>query len=257
MKKLALLLMCLCWQNIGKAQDKQLASIFAEHQLKGTMVLSTLYGQSEFIHNEPRAKQRFSAASTFKIPNSLIALEEKVIADKNDIIKWNGTQYSYPPWNGDQTLTSAYRISCVWCYQHFARQIGAQKYRQYLSDIKYGHLKQAFNTTTFWLDNGLTISAREQIAFLKKLYLQQMPFSQHSYAEVSDIMIQAQNSDYILRAKTGWAGDVSPQTGWYVGYVTTADAIWFFATNIEITDRAQLPLRKQITLAALNAKGII
>jgi len=49
---------------------------------------------------------------------------------------------------------------------------------------------------------------------------------------------------------------VSPQVGWYVGYLETASATWFFATNLSITHKRQLPLRKAITHAAIKAKGI-
>ena len=63
--------------------------------------------------------------------------------------------------------------------------------------------------------------------------------------------------NYALHAKTGWAASVNPQVGWYVGYVETAKAVWFFATNIGVSDEGDLPLRQKLTREALQTKGII
>ena len=44
-------------------------------------------------------------ASTFKIPNSIIALETGVVADPDkDIFKWDGVVRSIEAWNKDHTL---------------------------------------------------------------------------------------------------------------------------------------------------------
>jgi beta-lactamase class D len=62
---------------------------------------------------------------------------------------------------------------------------------------------------------------------------------------------------YTIRAKTGWAERISPQIGWYVGYVETGDNVWFFATNMDIAKPDDARFRRQITLDALKIKGII
>src|SRR5204863_2123777 len=47
-------------------------------------------------------------ASTFKIPNSLIALEAGVVADPDkDIVKWYGVVRSIEAWSSDHTLRLA------------------------------------------------------------------------------------------------------------------------------------------------------
>jgi beta-lactamase class D len=42
-----------------------------------------------------------------------------------------------------------------------------------------------------------------------------------------------------------------------VGYVETKGHIWFFATNLEIRKKGDDAFRKEITMAALKAKGIL
>jgi beta-lactamase class D len=52
-------------------------------------------------------------ASTFKIPNSIIALETGVVADPDkDIFKWDGVKRSIEAWNKDHTLRSAISPRC-------------------------------------------------------------------------------------------------------------------------------------------------
>ena len=48
-----------------------------------------------------------SPASTFKIPNTLIALNEGTV-NANSIILWDKTDKGMEPWNKNQTLESAF-----------------------------------------------------------------------------------------------------------------------------------------------------
>ena len=69
------------------AEDESLAKLFEQQDIYGTIMISALHSGHIYVHNESRAKQRFTAASTFKILNTLIALEEKVISGINGKFK--------------------------------------------------------------------------------------------------------------------------------------------------------------------------
>lgn len=241
----------------AQAEDGDLAAAFAKRGLTGTMVLASMRGGETFVHNEPRARERFIAASTFKIPNTLIGLEEKAVEGADSPFKWDGTRHEFPAHNSDQTLKSAYQVSCVWCYQIIARRVGAEAYRRYLGSMGYGRLAPAFAVSTFWLDGSLTISAYEQVEFLRRLQRRELPFSRHAYDTLAGIMIADSGPGYTLRAKTGWSGGKAPQVGWYVGYVETPADVWFFAMNIVVREGGDLPERLAITREALAAKGIL
>lgn len=248
---------CLLFTSHAVAEDRAIAKLFAQSGIDGTTVISSLHSGRTFTHNDARAKHRFSPASTFKIPNTLIALEEKAISGKDSVFKWDGHNYKLPDWNHDQTLESAFKVSCVWCFQELARRVGPQDYRNYLQKLPYGELREPFEPTTFWLDGSLEISAIEQLEFLKKVYRHTLPFGAPSYATLREIMLVEKTPAHTIRAKTGWATAVKPQVGWYVGYIETANEVWFFATNLEIRDEKDLPLRQKLTREALQAKGII
>jgi len=232
--------------------DVELEKIFKKTKVNGTIVISSLDGNETYMYNQERAAKRYLPASTFKIPNTLISLEEQVIKDENEIIKWDGKVRAYAPWNKDQNLKSAISISCVWCYQIFSKKIGNDKYLKYLEKINYGNKMTGSDVSTFWLDGDIKISAVEQIKFLTKLYKNDLPFSQKYIDITKKILIVDTHSDYTIRAKSGWTGKL----GWYVGYIEIKGKVWFFALNADI-QREQLKYRKQIVIESLKIKNIL
>jgi len=240
-------------------EDADLASLFSTRTVSGALVLTNRDGSRSYVHNEVRAAQPLLPASTFKIPNTLIALETGAITPQGTFV-WDGKDKGVPAWNKDQTLASAYKNSCVWCYQELAQKIGTTAYQQWLKKIDYGNANPGPELTTFWLSGDLRISAQQQITFLKKLYKHELPFKAASYDALHSIMLMEEKPDYRLYAKTGWAGygeKETPQIGWYVGYVESGTDVWFFALNMAITKPAEGAYRQQMVMEALRLKGII
>lgn len=252
-----LLPLLFCSLSLLANDDATLAKLFDNFGVKGTMVIESLDGIESFVYNEARAKMPLLPASTFKIPNTLIALEEGVVNEKS-LIVWDKVKRSVPAWNQDQTLESAFKTSCVWCYQGFARQIGLEAYNAYLKKLHYGNEKTGNDVERFWLDGKLRISAYEQIAFLKKLYQNELPFRRSDIDLLKKMMIDEQGEDFVIHAKTGWAVPKNAEHhGWYVGYVESAKGVYFFATNLLTPSSDELPLRKRITLDALRYKKLL
>ena len=234
------------------AWDKEVEEVFKKYKVEGTIVIESLNKKKIHIYNDKRASELFSPASTFKIPHSLIALNEGIVK-KDSVIVWDKKIREYESWNKDQILLTAFKSSCVWCYQEFASKIGVEKYKKYLKELNYGNKKIGDDVTRFWLDESLEITTFEQIKFLKRFYTNNLPFKIEDINLLKEIMIDEKNENYTIRAKTGWEG----RYGWYVGYVETKDDVWFFSTNIDTKSKDDLPKRKAITLEALKIKGII
>lgn len=234
------------------AKDTELKKIINDFNVDGTIVIESLQKQTKYIYNDKRANTFFSPASTFKIPNTLIALNEELV-NKDSIILWDKQIREYESWNKNQTLESAFKTSCVWCYKEFASKIDKNKYKNYLEELNYGNKIIGDNITDFWLDESLKITAYGQIEFLKRLYKNDLPFKIENIDALKEIMIDEKTNDYIIRAKTGWDG----KYGWYVGYIETKDDVYFFATNINTKSKDDLAKRKKITLEALKIKGVI
>jgi beta-lactamase class D len=218
-------------QNIVVNND--LKKYFDDYGHNGCFILYDLNNDSYVKYNPERCSERFIPASTFKIFNSLTALESGVIKDENVIIKWDGVKRSYENWNQDLDMKRAFKYSAVWFYQDLARKIGYEKMKFYITANHYGNENIEGGIDKFWLQGDLRISPEEQITFLKNLFLDSVKFSKRTIDIVKKIMIYDQKDDYILRAKTGWGNIKGDNIGWFVGYVETSGNVYFFVTNVE------------------------
>lgn len=232
-------------------------SIFDANEAYGTFVLYDLDEDKSYIYNESRADSAFIPASTFKIPNSLICLEEGAIKDEKEIIPWDGVDRWATVWDQDHNLEMALKNSAYWFYQVLTRRVGETQMQYWIDALQYGNQNINGGIDQFWLTGDLRISAKAQVAFLKKLQANNLPFSQRTKDIVRKIMIREQTPDYTLYAKTGWGvPEGLPQIGWYVGYLVTSTATYFFAMNIEIQDNGDVLKRQGITKAVFAKLGI-
>jgi len=207
----------------------------------------------EAVHyyNKDRCLQRFSPASTFKIFNSLVALETATALDEQMIIKWDSVVRWNPDWNRDMNMREAFKVSNVGYYQELARRIGPQYMKHYLDTANYGNKSIGGGIDQFWLNDSLQISADEQVGFIKRLYFNELPFAERTQRIVRSMMLQEQTENYRLSYKTGWATLPAKQVLWVVGYVEKIEHMkehensmnksnermypYFFAQNFELS----------------------
>lgn len=214
-------------------EERNFKKYFDEYNQTGSFVLYDLNNNKYIRYNPERCKQRFIPASTFKIFNSLAAIETNAVKDENDTIKWDGVKRFYSEWNKDMDMKHAFRYSAVWFYQELARRIGEEKMQQMISKNGYGNEDISGGIDLFWLEGGFRVSPDEQIEFLKKLHKNELKFSDRTMEIVKRIMIYEKSDDHIFRAKTGWGARFKNQIGWFVGYIEKDDNVYFFATNVE------------------------
>lgn len=184
---------------------------------------------SSFIYNEAFAQTRQSPFSTFKILNTLIALEEGVIEKEESLKKWDGTIYSRAEINQDQDITSAFKNSCLWYYKELAKDIGEEEMNRCLSEIGYGNGDITGGIDNFWLNSTLIISPVEQADFIKNLYHNRLPFSKENMDFVKSIMKQ-ENSTFSFYGKTGSSGN---GMGWFTGFAEIDGNPYCFSAYIE------------------------
>lgn len=201
-------------------------------------------------------------ASTFKIPNSIIALELGIIENDSTIIEWDGEPRYRKIWEQDLTFKEAFHYSCVPCYQEIARKIGVQRMRNYLNNMSYVEMKfDSTNLDMFWLEGQSEITQYQQISFLKTFNEQRLPISKRTHTIMRRMMIIEENEEYTLRGKTGWSVVNDVDNCWFVGFVETKHGLYYFATNIEPTEHTDLDslpsIRKTITMEALKRIGAI
>jgi beta-lactamase class D len=237
-------------------REDPVAAIFERENVEATMVVESMDGMTRHAHNDGRAATRYSPASTFKIPNTLIALDLGIVDSADSPFTWDGVDRGVERWNRDQTLRTAYQVSCVWCYQEIARAAGADAYTTALTRMKYGNQNVGDEVDQFWLNGDLAISADEQIDFLRRLVFDGFGYDERHREILKDIMVAESGEGFTVYAKSGWTGP-EPGVGWYVGYVEVDDETWLFAMNMHLVDAADATLRQELAMESLRALGII
>lgn len=234
---------------------------FDECQVKGSTTIYDYKNQKWIFTDSADANRETLPASTFKILNSLIALETKVVFNENQILKWDGTNHDFfgapmPVWNKDTDLKNAYKNSTIWFYVELAKKIGRKKYKKVFKQISYGNNNFKEKGVDFWNYGTFGVSPKNQIDFLIKLYENKLSFSDKNIGIVKDIMISEENNMGIFRDKTGWTQKNSNNIGWWIGYLTTKDNVYFFATritdNVAAKNKNFAQCRKTITKEILN-----
>lgn len=201
-------------------------------------------------------------ASTFKITNSIIALETGVVEDDSTLFKWDGKERSIKNWEQDLIFRDAFHFSCVPCYQGVARRVGEKRMNEYLGKLDYGNMKvDSSNIDVFWLEGDSRINQFQQIDFLKRFHGSALPVSKRTETIMKRLMVIEQNDNYVLRGKTGWSITDGKDNGWFVGYIEAENKRYFFATNVEPKEGFDMQMfsmiRKEVTHKALKLIGVI
>jgi len=252
------------------------SSAFSQPESKGTnlciegdkhctfVLLSETNNQLQII-NEARAKTALSPFSTFKITNSVIALEQGKIKDSKQVLTYDKDKYPtqawWPPvWKlPSYNLSSAFKYSVVPVFRQMATDIGQQNMQTYLERLGYGNEDISSGLDDFWLNGSLKISAVEQIGFLQRLHQNQFNLSPTTISTIKKVMLVESTSEYKLYGKTG-AGKVDDKTmlGWYVGFVENKRGVHYFAFNFNRDTYAQMKAERINTVINhLKVAGVI
>lgn len=230
--------------------------------VKGSILIYDLKDDKYYSNNFNWAKKGNLPASTYKITNSIIALETGVVQSDSTLFKWNGEERRLKIWEQDLIFKDAFHYSCVPCYQEVARKIGVNRMNKYLDKFDYGKMKvDSTNIDLFWLEGESQINQYQQIEFLKRFYNSELPISQRTETIMKRMIVIEEDETYKLSGKTGWSIRDGNNNGWFVGFVEIKENTYFFATNIEPNQRFNMDMfpmiRKELTFKALKQLNII
>jgi beta-lactamase class D len=234
-----------------------LDAVFKENGVEGTFVLYEVSADRLTLVNAKRAEIRLVPASTFKIANSIIALETGVVQDENEIIPYGGKPQPFKQWEKDMSMREAIALSAVPIYQELARRIGHERYHDWLARLDYGNRHTGTVVDTFWLDGPLEISAVEQARFVARLAQGKLAASPRTQAITRDIIRLETIGSNVLYGKTGWRFSSSPNIGWWMGWVERDGEIFAFALNIDMPAATDAPKRLTIGKTLLGKLGAL
>lgn len=242
----------------------ELQTILDSVNLDGVILIYDKKANIYYSNDFSKSREGYLPASTFKIPNSIIGLELKILENDQTVFKWDGTDRFLPVWEQDLTLKEAFQTSCVPCYQELAREIGIKRMKEYIEKLKFGEMYMTEKSIdNFWLIGSSKINTFQQIDFLKRLNEEQLPISKSTCKTVKSIMEIESKEDYSLSGKTGLSVvSGKKDIGWFVGYVKKKGNVYYFATKISPKTDDMLrsdftPLRQKVSIMALRKMKMI
>ncbi|MGR3810952.1 penicillin-binding transpeptidase domain-containing protein [Jiulongibacter sp. NS-SX5] len=248
MKTLLYLFISLCLFSCHNPEEKEeavevpievesqvLQELLTTKKLKGAVLLYRSSLKTYYSNDFDWATTGFIPASTFKIANSIQALENGVVDSDTSMFYWDGSPRYLKSWEEDLTFQQAFQRSCVPCYQEIARETGVKRMDSTLKRIGYpGMVFDSTSIDNFWLEGNSKISQKEQIEFLKRLVNKELPVVEKTYEIMSKIMLIEEKDNYDLYGKTGWAQPSdSTNIGWFVGFAITPKDTFYMATNVQ------------------------
>ncbi|MDW3216990.1 MAG: penicillin-binding transpeptidase domain-containing protein [Acidimicrobiales bacterium] len=237
-------------------EEPDWANLFEEHGVEGTFVLREIGDTTIRVHDPARARRAEIPASTFKILNSLIALETGVVADVDTAIDWDGVERSVAAWNRDHSLRTGIEVSAVWLYQEIAREVGSVRMAEMVDAADYGNADIGGPIDEFWLRGALRISPVEQIDFLARLVTGDLPFDLAHVDAVREILVRESGPGWVWAHKTGTALAAEPVLGWLVGFTEYEGREWVYAMNLDL-GTIDLPEEIEPEVRQLVARSIL
>ncbi|ANT52166.1 class D beta-lactamase [Mesorhizobium amorphae] len=184
----------------------------------------------ETLYRDGVCDQRFSPASTFKVPLALIGYDAGILNDEHT------PSWDYrPEFNAvkrdrktvDPTIWE--RDSVLWYSREITSRLGSERFAGYVSKFGYGNMDVSGSAgkndslTHSWVNSSLEISPVEQTAFLRRILAGKMPVSARAHAMTRAILPSFQAGGWAVQGKTGStrlgnAGTDKRSLGWFVGW---------------------------------------
>lgn len=182
--------------------NENLKDLFKDYNESGVFII---YDGKDYYSNDfTKANKRILPASAFKLFNALIALNESVVKNTNEIFyHYKDEKVFLPSWKNDASLALAMQRSQVPAYKELARKIGLEKMQKNLNKLNYGNQKIS-KIDEFWIDDSLQISLKEQANLLFELANLKLDYPKNIQKEIINIIKLSENNHYEFFAKTGW-----------------------------------------------------
>ncbi len=232
---------------------------FAAYGHTGTFLLQRDGDPVQVVHGAALADVPLRPASTFKVMLALVALETGALKNADEVVRWDGTRYAeHPEWQRDMALREAMKTSSEPFFRSVAARIGRDRLAAWVQKVGYGNGRIGDDASHAWHDGVLTVTARQQVAFIDRLRRGDLPFSPKTLASVKTAMRGDTVGDMQLYGKTGTFTDDDGRTrAWWIGWVEGPRGAASFA--LASTPKRDKDLGKRIALvkALLADAGLL
>ncbi|ESY71030.1 MULTISPECIES: class D beta-lactamase [Mesorhizobium] len=228
-----------------------------------TLIADAASGKT--LYQDGTCDQRFSPASTFKVPLSLIGYDAGILSDEHTPA-WDYKPEFKAAKRDQKTVDPVIweRDSIIWYSREITRRLGSEKFAGYVSKLGYGNSDVSGNPgkddglTYSWVNSSLKITPVEQVDFLRKLLARQLPVSAKAYDMTAAIIPTFQAGGWTVQGKTGstrLGGDADKDKrslGWFVGWAKKDGRQIVFARLVVDATRTDMPKGLQTRAAFLK-----
>jgi len=218
---------------------------------------------------------RTTPASSFKLALALMGYDAGILKDAHTPAWPFRPEYlaSHSEWKQTTDPTSWLANSVVWYSQVLTTRLGMDRFRAYIEKFDYGNKDVSGNPgkndglTEAWLSSSLQISPAEEVGFVRKMLVGNLPVSKNAVSSTMMIVPAWTLADgLVVHGKTGTG--IAPATdgsldsahsvGWFVGWAERGGKRFIFARLIrqDLLGRAGFVARDTLKadLPALLAK---
>ncbi|TPL55534.1 class D beta-lactamase [Mesorhizobium sp. B2-4-2] len=197
--------------------------------------------------------QRFSPASTFKVPLSLIGYDAGILSDEHTP-SWDYKPEFKAVKRDHKTVDPMIweRDSVLWYSREITRRLGPESFAGYVWKFGYGNADVSGDPgkndglTHSWVNSSLKITPVEQVDFLRKLLAGKMPVSAKAHDMTKAILPSFKAGDWTVQGKTGSTrvgegGKDRRSLGWFVGWAQKNGRQIVFARLVVDTKWSDMP----------------
>jgi beta-lactamase class D len=211
------------------------ASLHAETAVKPitcTLILDAMTGKE--LRRDGTCNERFTPASTFKVPLALMGYDAAILKDAHDPA-WNWRAGIEAPERDHKKVdpTIWERDSVLWYSREVTQSLGYDKFAAYVKRLGYGNQdvsgdkNKSNGLTHSWLSSSLKVSADEQAHMILDMLSDRLSVSKEAQARTRAIVpvfdapggwqVHGKTGSIWLRNKAG-GYDRNRPIGWFVGW---------------------------------------
>jgi beta-lactamase class D len=192
---------------------------------------------------------RTTPASSFKLALALMGYDAGILKDAHTPAWPFRPEYiaSHSEWKQTTDPTSWLANSVVWYSQVLTTRLGMERFRAYVEKFDYGNKDVSGNLgkndglTEAWLSSSLQISPAEEVGFVRKMLVGNLPVSKNAVSSTMMIVPAWTLADgLVVHGKTGTgipravdgSLDSARGVGWFVGWAEQGGKRFVFARLI-------------------------
>ncbi|MCF1710188.1 class D beta-lactamase [Tabrizicola sp. J26] len=200
----------------------------------------------DVLHREGDCATRMPPMSSFKLPLAIMGFDAGVLIDAHTPV-WDLPAGEEPASHAPEIRRADAALweeqSLVWFSRVLTGKLGMERFAAYTSDFAYGNADVSGDPgknnglTQSWLMSSLAISPDEQVDFLRRFRLGDLPVSKRAVAMTEAVLPVFQAGGWTVHGKTGTGyplveGKPNRATplGWFVGWAEKEGREVVFAT---------------------------